>query len=397
MKILFLSALYPPNTRGGGEVSTALIADALQDAGHTVDVVTAESSGLPLTAKPLFEQSWARHQARQLLKQVQLKAYDVVHAHDLRTTQILSEWIQAGEVEEKKCYATVRDYAQICGSPNNLLANGSKCNNCRDFQKLFKNQAIVEAPSWRKPFRAWQYWFNFPYRLSSFKRIPNHIYISQAQLKDIKNVQDLADVRTKVIYNPVAPQYISAPVKRPSPHQEILFVGTLQKYKGVNLLLEAFAKISETNKEVHLKIIGDGAGRAELERWVAQRSLQYRVNFAGRVPYDRVMHNYDNASFLVAPHIWSEPFGRTVVEAMARGRLVLAADTGGPAEVIQDSKTGVLFKAGSADDLADKMSDVLNMNHFDRQQIEKTARAWVTERLSPARIAEQYLDAYKPL
>src|SRR5581483_12425310 len=103
MKILFVSGYYPPVVRGGGELSTYLIAQALQQRGHEVHVIAdgqrseiSETNGvhiqrlpLGLTAKPLLEKRMSRKIAHALTPY--LAGYDIIHAHDFRSALALSE------------------------------------------------------------------------------------------------------------------------------------------------------------------------------------------------------------------------------------------------------------------------------------------------------------------
>jgi glycosyltransferase involved in cell wall biosynthesis len=404
MRILFLSALYPPNTKGGGEVSTHLIAQGLQARGHDVEVITSgiraeervvegvrvRQLALSLTAKPLLEQRHARKMAQALAKAIgDPTQYDVIHAHDFRTAQALSE------LNWPNTIVTARDYAQICGSPNNILADGSLCPGCT-FKNVLRNQAVVEAPLWRKPFRIWQYRYNIDYRLTSFQKFKHQIFISKAQHAQIARHQDLRHTTTHVVYNPAPPRYLKDSPVRPVDHT-LLYVGTIQAYKGVGVLLEAFRALAKRYPNIQLKLVGEGAARAAYERQVGTWGLQYRVSFVGRIPHDRMQTLYDEATLLVAPHLWLEPFGRTVAEAMARGKVVIAADVGGPAEIIQDGKTGFLFPRGDSSALAGRIAYVLQMNHFDRREIEDNARRWVQQHLAPDIIAAQHEAIYSEL
>ena len=395
MKLLFLSALYPPRTKGGGEVSTYLIAEGLKARGHEVEVLTAASTGLPLTAKPLFERAWAKRMARAMQDQADWSSFDAVHAHDFRTAQILSELIVMGIVPKEKAYVTVRDYAQICGSPNNLLVDGSTCPGCESLAAVLRNRAVAEAPLLRQPFRIWQYWYNIRYRLSSFRAIPNHIYISNAQMREIKKRQDYSGIATNVIYNPVPQNYLETEVKPGEPGR-ILFVGTLESYKGTDILLEALKKLTTNNLQLtaELRIVGDGSGRSHLERQAQELGFTQHITFVGHVPWKQMMNEYDAAQIVVAPHVWVEPFGRTTVEAMARGKVVVATNLGGPSEIIQDGKTGLLFEPASAEDLSQKLQQALQILDKERNQLSASTRTWVMEHLSPGIIAELYEHTY---
>src|SRR3989344_3264885 len=153
-------------------------------------------------------------------------------------------------------------------------------------------------------------------------------------------------------------------------------------YKGVGLLLDAFQALCARHSHIKLVIAGQGAQQGTYEQEVAKRSLQYRVQFLGHVAWDRVKNVYDEADVVVSPHLWVEPFGRSIVEAMARGKLVVAANCGGPAEIIKTARSGMLFERGDVKDLSRKIQEALLMNTFDRREMTKRGREWVASALS---------------
>ncbi len=400
MKILFISGLYPPRAKGGGELSTHLIARGLIGLGHEVRVITEGSEDrdeeyegvrvlyrqVSLTAKPLWERRYARRQARKLTGYMEkLDGFDVAHAHDFRSAQVLSE------MELDNAVVTVRDYAQVCGTTHNILEDGRKCH-CT-MGDLRQTTRIKEASVWRRPFRMWQYRYNIKYRKSSFRKIRNHIYISRAQLDEIKGQQDLSGINTRVIYNPVPDSYLRERFKK-SIDGQVLYVGRVEEYKGVGLLLNAWKEIIGKFPHAQLKIVGEGAQRETYEAMVNKEGMQYRVKFAGRVDWDRIMPIYDEAEVVVSSHIWSEPFGRTVVEAMARGKIVVAANSGGPGETIKDGQTGWLFKAGNKKSLEEVLGRALAMKDIDRREMGEAARRWIEDNLGEEKIAGQYAEFY---
>lgn len=404
MKILFLSSLYPPQTRGGGELSTHYIAQGLTRRGHDVTVITGgdraedyELDGvqvkrlaLPLAVKPLLEARHSKKMSYAVATAIGDTAhYDIIHAHDFRTVLALS-YLQLPNTT-----LTARDYAQICGSTNNLAADGGPCPGCT-WTKVWQNHRVAEVPFPRKFFRAWQYAHNIDFRKAAFRTFKHHIYISQAQLDETTKQQDLTGIKTTVIYNPVSEEYLRTPVVD-SPSRNILYVGTVEAYKGVGLLLDAFRNLANQFTDMQLTIVGEGAQRAEYEQQVASWGMQYRVHFIGRVAYDKLRRYYDEAGIVVAPHIWVEPFGRTVAEAMSRGKIVVAANTGGPCEIIQDGATGLLFEKGSADSLTAKLSYALKLRDIDKREIQTRARTWVEKNLTIDSIAQQHEDLYRAM
>lgn len=404
MRILFLSSLYPPVTRGGGELSAHLIARALKARGHKIQVITAGIRReeyavqdvpvlrlpVPLLSKPLFERAASRRIAAVLREEISKSGqWDVIHAHDFRTAQALSELGLLNAI------VTARDYAQICGSPNNLLQDLTSCPGCT-LKNVLKNHRVAEAAWWRKPFRVWQYWHNAPYRLSSFQKFKRQIFISEAQKNQIARIQNLNGVESRVIYNPVATEYLNRPAEK-TVGKNILYAGTVESYKGVGLLLEAFKVLSAEDGQVQLKIVGQGAQRKQYEQYVDRHGLQYRVAFCNPVAWERMEQLYDDACLVAAPHVWIEPFGRTTAEAMARGRIVVAADVGGPAEMIRNGETGWLFKRGSAGSLKAALHRALNMSELDKREMERKARRWAGENLKGDFIARQHEEIYRTI
>lgn len=402
MKILFVSANYPPQAKGGGELSTHYIAQGLIGRGHQVRVVTSgdreeeyEVQGVPvkklpvkINAKPLLEKKHSKKVAKVLESYIKsVGDFDVIHAHDFRSALALSEIISDNMI------VTVRDYAQICGSPNNLLADGTICPGCNSLPVAMKNEAVARASMVRKPFRVWQYWWNVEYRKEAFRKFKRHIYISHAQMEQTRLQQDLSGIKTRVIYNPVPSEYLKEP-RVNTLNETILYVGTLGSYKGVGLLLEAFHDVSKEFPNAFLKIVGEGEQKKSFEQFVARNGLQYKVEFAGRIDFDMMRHVYDQTSIVVAPHLWIEPFGRTVVEGMSRGKIVISANAGGPGEIIEDSVTGLLFKKASKNDLVSALSRALEMKDLERREIGQVARVWVANNINQNEIARQYELAY---
>ncbi len=322
-----------------------------------------------------------------------LSAYDIVHAHDFRSALALSEVEGLAGVK----VATIRDYAPICGTTHNILADGSRCH-CT-WHDVVRTKRFQEVGFPRNYARAFQYWHNVPYRQEAFSKIKHQIFISHAQKEEIGEQMDLAGVHASVIYNPVGAEYFQ-PLMHSIKEGRVLYAGRVEDYKGVGLLLEAWEKIAEEFPQAHLRIIGEGAQIEDYKRWVAGHGLQEKVVFAGRVPHERLRDEYDQAEIVVSPHIWTEPFGRTVAEAMAQGKAVVAANSGGPGEIIQDGWTGFLFEKSNVLALVERMNFVLNLLNVHHAKISAlgfNARAWAQENLTPENIAQQYEDFYEKM
>jgi PEP-CTERM/exosortase A-associated glycosyltransferase len=181
------------------------------------------------------------------------------------------------------------------------------------------------------------------------------------------------------------------------------FIGSFYAYEGLDLLIAALPAILGQMPDVKVLLVGGGPQDAALKQQVMALDLKDRVVFTGRVPHGEVNRYYDLVDVLVYPR---HPMRLTELvtplkplEAMAQGRLMVASDVGGHKELIQDGKTGVLFHAGNAGDLASKVVGLLRfeqgwdaMKKNGRQFVE-TERNWAA---SVARYRGVYGGLVKP-
>lgn len=132
-----------------------------------------------------------------------------------------------------------------------------------------------------------------------------------------------------------------------------VFVGRLSPEKGLDVLLDSWQRLDGS---LALKIVGDGPLRDVVQ---TAAKANPAIRWLGRQPPAQVLSLVGNAACLVMPSIWYETFGRTIVEAFARGTPVIASHLGAMAELVEDGTTGWLFKPGDAADLAAKVNRLL--------------------------------------
>jgi glycosyltransferase involved in cell wall biosynthesis len=125
-----------------------------------------------------------------------------------------------------------------------------------------------------------------------------------------------------------------------------LFVGRLVEEKGITTLLGALRELAGS---VALRAIGSGPLDGELSRAAQQIP---GLTWLGACPHTEVLREIGRARFVVVPSQWQEPFGRIVVEALARGTPVIAARIGALEELVAHGRTGLHFRARDASDLA---------------------------------------------
>jgi glycosyltransferase involved in cell wall biosynthesis len=148
-------------------------------------------------------------------------------------------------------------------------------------------------------------------------------------------------------------------VRRPQ-QGRLVYVGRLADKKGVDVLVEALARLDGA----HLDVIGDGPDRAALEAQARRLGVETRARFLGKLPRADVLTALATAHLVVIPSrigAGGDMDGTPVVlcEAMAAGVPVVASDLGGLGECIEDGVDGLLVPPGDVDELAAVLSKAL--------------------------------------
>jgi glycosyltransferase involved in cell wall biosynthesis len=140
-----------------------------------------------------------------------------------------------------------------------------------------------------------------------------------------------------------------APPPPPPGEPRLAVVGRLIPIKGHEVLLRALARAREQLPNLTLEIAGDGPLEPELRASVARLDLGAHVSFLGRVAPPAPV--FERAEVVVVPS-FGEGFGMVALEAMERGRAVVASEVGGLPEIVEDGRTGLLVPSGDAEALA---------------------------------------------
>ena len=145
----------------------------------------------------------------------------------------------------------------------------------------------------------------------------------------------------------------------------VLFVGRIQRLKGLEVLLRAFARL-ETLPRARLVIVGGQAGKtpesreiARLQHLAARLGVAERTRFVGAVAHERLPLYYSAADVLAMPSSY-ESFGLVAVESLACGTPVVATRVGGLSSIVRDGETGMLVPWRDADLFAERLRSVLS-------------------------------------
>ncbi len=175
----------------------------------------------------------------------------------------------------------------------------------------------------------------------------------------------------------------------------VLFVGRLDKRKGILFLLEAWSHVARERPDAHLYVIGDGPLREAARRFTIRAGLQRNVTLLGRVSQDELVGWYGRASAVAVPSVF-EGLGLTAVEAMACGTPVVATDTDGLRDVVEDGLDGRLAPYGEPNAFADALLQVLATGAgLSRERVERVRATYDWSKLARdyAALYETVLEA----
>lgn len=140
----------------------------------------------------------------------------------------------------------------------------------------------------------------------------------------------------------------------------ILFVGRLDRRKGLPVLLQAMVAVRARLTSVRLVVAGTGPLERECRALVSRLGLEQAVLMSGFVSREMLPRYYASADVCCSPALGGEAFGLVLLEAMASGVPVVASDITGYNEVILHGETGLLCPAGDPAALAEALIDLLS-------------------------------------
>jgi 1,2-diacylglycerol 3-alpha-glucosyltransferase len=145
----------------------------------------------------------------------------------------------------------------------------------------------------------------------------------------------------------------------PHPHPTVMFAGRLAEEKHVDVLIEAISK-TPPELNVHLEIVGGGEVRSPLEELVRRLGLADRVKFLGLASDEELREAYIRADVFCMPGT-AELQSLVTLEAMSASTPVVLADAMALPHLVRDGENGYLFTPNDSDDLAKKITMILEL------------------------------------
>lgn len=360
MRVLLVHNRYA--LRGGEDESTAAERMLLEAYGETVELYEVSNEGLdsyasfdarrlPAALRLGAGSIWSQATYRAIRRRVERFRPDVVHVQN--TFPRLSASVHhAARAGGAAVVQTLRNYRQLCPKASFYRA-GNTCEDCVG--------KLIPTPSLRhscyrdsRAATAWVAAGQVTHSALGTWTSKVDLYIAPSEFARQKFI-DGGFARSERIV--VKPNFLAVdPGPGDGAEGHFLYVGRLSEEKGIRTLLAAWPLVTDGQ---HLTILGNGPLNREVDQFVRRHP---EVTWRGRVSNAEAVAEMGRARALIFPSEWYETFGRVAMEAFARGTPVIGSDIGAVAEIVGGSSGGVLYPAGDAAALADRM------NHLARDE-----------------------------
>jgi len=385
MKVLIVSEYWVPREMGGGEVSADLLAQGLVAQGVTVTVLTSRVDTLPAVSvergmtihrtiatgkhpatlssniKRALVFPWSLRRAiRRLLAH---ETFDIIHVMGMTAIPVVAE-IRTNIPKT----AHINSAIPFCPKSTLLRSTArgeSTCDLVRCTPRAFVSCLWHTRELGKMPMRRLVRWNPFAY-LALYRRYLRlgreqvlrayaHYFPISSFLGSRLDDRGVAKTAITRVLNPVIlDDYVRIPLmKRAKPR--LYYIGNYVASKGLLVLLDA---VKQLHGEFELHLYGSGPLEAELRERVATEHLPVTIH--GRVAPQELPKVHEENDICILPSLVLEGLGRLLIEAMAAGKAVVGADSGGIRDVFVHEESGMLVPPGDVNALATVLQQLVD-------------------------------------
>ena len=227
------------------------------------------------------------------------------------------------------------------------------------------------------------------------KRSNSLVTHSHRHSEELEKELGISNKHFKIIPHgiPISPKF-KTPTKSKTKDLKVLFVGRLERRKGIDVLLKAIPLVLSEIDSVIFSIIGsDSDGFSKI--FLQNSSLEKNVLFKGKVSEEELRLAYQECDIFVAPSYY-ESFGLIYLEAMSFAKPTIGTKAGGIPDVIVDNETGRLIETGDHQALAEAIIQLANSPEI-RLEMGTNGRKRVEALFSTRRMTESTVEHFQEL
>lgn len=328
----------------------------------------------------MFYSFEAKRKMRQLIRDTRPDIVYIMQMHNKISPSI----VDAARAEGVPVIHRISDFQYMC--PNALFYN-DKCGVCEDCLKgkrmsCVKYRCVLNSPVYSAIKMAAKWLHDVMYvtkKIDAFV-VPSSFTmerlkeygIPQNKLYHIPTFFNLKEIDPEVEYKPF-----------------VLFVGRIEKQKGLMTLVKAFE-----NTEYNLKIIGFSNDGYENELKNYLKGKKHNIEFLGRKKFEEIVPYLKSCLCTTVPSEWYDNFPNVILESFAYKKAVIATDFGSLPELVHENQTGLTFKYADINDFRSKIKFMFD-NADKAKKMGENGYKQVVSSYSPQQHYKQLMELFK--
>lgn len=328
----------------------------------------------------MFYSFEAKRKMRQLIRDTRPDIVYIMQMHNKISPSI----VDAARAEGVPVIHRISDFQYMC--PNALFYN-DKCGVCEDCLKgkrmsCVKYRCVLNSPVYSAIKMAAKWLHDVMHvtkKIDAFV-VPSSFTlerlkeygIPQNKLYHIPTFFNLKEIDPEVEYKPF-----------------ILFVGRIEKQKGLMTLIKAFE-----NTEYNLKIIGFSNDGYENELKNYLKGKKHNIEFLGRKKFEEIVPYLKSCLCTTVPSEWYDNFPNVILESFAYKKAVIATDFGSLPELVHENQTGLTFKYADINDFRSKIKFMFD-NADKAKKMGENGYKQVVSSYSPQQHYKQLMELFK--
>ncbi|AAG18689.1 LPS biosynthesis [Halobacterium salinarum NRC-1] len=398
MHIAFIHPSFPSAEGTGATHSATQIVSGLSELDHDIDVYCASEPqqnrlSSDINLYHLDGESQHPHTNTKLNREVkartnEFRKYDIVHSY---LPSLIPSVANLGKNLDLSTVVTLNAYGGVCAKNDLLYLNeehceaksNAKCLNCiartghQNNEQGYLYQTVSQLFSLRS-INAGEDRLEY---IDGFRAPSGHV-------RDNYTKFGFEEEKIHVIPHPLNDDFLVDHTSDFSEPINILYVGSLERHKGVDKLVPIIQGLRQREHDVELTVVGTGGLQSKMEEQSVNRNVEDYVDFAGFVSNEQLPSVYASHDVFIHPGIWEEPLARVYIEALATGTPIVTREYGSIETIIGD---GGVTTDGSIDGFVQTIAELINANKL--PALSEGGRSHV-ERYDRSQIVSQVEDLY---
>jgi len=358
LKVLIVHNYY--QIPGGEDTVVKNESNLLKENGHEVILYTRHNNELKkkgILGKIVlpFETIFSFKTYREVKELIKKNDIDIVHVHN--TLPLISPSVYYAAFNCKvPVVQTIHNFRLLCPAAT-LTRDGKICEEC--IRKGLKS--ALKHKCYRNSFLQTLVvvmMLAIHRAVGTYNKVNGYIALTEFSKNKLRN---LLKEEKKIFIKPNFVKNQSKIVLPRLVENYFVFIGRLDKLKGVNLLLEAWLEVKDTE----LYIIGEGPEKQKLE-WIIKENNIRNVKLTGFLPMQEALDIVSKSKAVIIPSQLYEVFGMVAIEAFSVGVPVIASNIGALSKIVNETN-GLLFQYDNKRDLIEK----INLLNNDKEMVDK--------------------------